>query len=720
MAENPTDPNNVDTGGGAYVAGDVQAGGDVVLRDKITIQYGNLSAEDIRERKKQEKLLKNVEDFWIRGVLDTSLRQHTLLQLNLEEAPGLVPSPWSAVIDLPGADPQAAQAPGLLPAYEKTGGALLVAGAGGSGKTTSLIQLAAELCAQAWRDPTRSIPVILHLSSWGRKQTSLVKWAAEEINHFYSVPRQMGERWIEQDALVLLLDGLDETPLERRQDCVAEINRFREHHGLTGLVVCSRLAEYQVIGLQLQLNGAVVLRPLDQEQVDTYLAGPDPALRALSAAVRQDPALAELVKTPLMLGVLVTAYQGAPPETLQLGQQNAETWRRRLIETYVRRMFERRGARYQGRETTILKQLGHVARKLGETNQPVFFVENLHPGWLVNRLTRLGYYLTSRLLIFLIIGLILALNFSISGSGSPAGTLGLLSMAIPAGVISGFIRWGLPRSPKGPVSRRLVRLLSPNIESIAFGVTMLIAYVLVVANVPEMGTPLTLFSFLVFAVLASIVLRYILPTADLSDDIHVVESMQWSWKSARKGILVGAVFGFLFSIGTMVVFPESAGSTISGIGYSLLLSLLVYVVPIVGIFCLAAGLNGRRIEEKIRLNQGIYLAARNMGLTVLLLGAGGGVLLLCIFLLFRYFGARFHIGQTVLVIILPLALAGALRNGALTILQHYLVRLALWIERTLPLDLLPLLDAASDLLLMRRAGGGYIFLHRMFMEYFSV
>jgi hypothetical protein len=37
----------------------------------------------------------------------------------------------------------------------------------------------------------------------------------------------------------------------------------------------------------------------------------------------------------------------------------------------------------------------------------------------------------------------------------------------------------------------------------------------------------------------------------------------------------------------------------------------------------------------------------------------------------------------------------------------------------LPRELVPFLDAMADRILLHRVGGGYIFIHRMLMEYFA-
>ena len=57
--------------------------------------------------------------------------------------------------------------------------------------------------------------------------------------------------------------------------------------------------------------------------------------------------------------------------------------------------------------------------------------------------------------------------------------------------------------------------------------------------------------------------------------------------------------------------------------------------------------------------------------------------------------------------------------GGLFGLRHFAIRLTLWMNRTAPLNYVRFLDYAADRLFLRKVGGGYIFIHRMVLEYFA-
>ena len=122
------------------------------------------------------------------------------------------------------------------------------------------------------------------------------------------------QRWVADDELMLLLDGLDEVDGAVRRACVEAINHFGQEFGLSGLVVCSRLVEYTALPVRLKLNGAIRLQPLTLEQVYDYLESAGSRLESLRVALEADESLQTLAQTPLTLGIMTLAYQDIPAE----------------------------------------------------------------------------------------------------------------------------------------------------------------------------------------------------------------------------------------------------------------------------------------------------------------------------------------------------------------------------------------------------------------------
>jgi hypothetical protein len=60
-----------------------------------------------------------------------------------------------------------------------------------------------------------------------------------------------------------------------------------------------------------------------------------------------------------------------------------------------------------------------------------------------------------------------------------------------------------------------------------------------------------------------------------------------------------------------------------------------------------------------------------------------------------------------------------LLNGGHTCIQHGVLRILLWKCGRAPLNYIHFLDYASHLVLLRKVGGGYMFIHALFQDFFA-
>jgi len=242
--------------------------------------------------------------------LEKSLYDEVLLDLGKEIQAGAVDHPWEMVLELPDQTGQVLPPnTKIIDLFDHTNRTLLILGEPGSGKTTTLLELARDLVTRAENDEhfTQPIPVIFNLSTWLDRQQPLVDWMLAELTAKYQVPKRIGRPWLENNRLLPLLDGLDEVKPENQTACVEAINDFGEDFGLTGLVVCSRLQEYTNLPVRLKLSGAICLQPLTPKQVDDYMAAGGPKLDALRTALQRDNTLLSLAQSPLMLSIISLA-----------------------------------------------------------------------------------------------------------------------------------------------------------------------------------------------------------------------------------------------------------------------------------------------------------------------------------------------------------------------------------------------------------------------------
>jgi len=171
--------------------------------------------------------------------------------------------------------------------------------------------------------------------------------------------------------------------LSVRDACVQALNLFHQEHGEIEIVVCSRIKDYQELQHRLKFQGAITVQPLSLEQIEHYLANAGAELAAVITAVKTDSQLLELASSPLMLNIITLAYRGMSLD--ELPQMNLDQRRQHLFDTYIERMFHRRGDRYPYPQAQAKHWLIWLAQKMVEQSQTVFFIEQMQPTWLLNQ-----------------------------------------------------------------------------------------------------------------------------------------------------------------------------------------------------------------------------------------------------------------------------------------------------------------------------------------------
>jgi hypothetical protein len=189
------------------------------------------------------------------------------------------------------------------------------------------------------------------------------------------------------------------------------------------------------------------------------------------------------------------------------------------------------------------------------------------------------------------------------------------------------------------------------------------------------------------------------------DEIHSVERLRWSWAELRArfranlgyalglGGLGGLAMGLAFGL---------RGGLARGVGIGLLCGTLGGLL-----FTLAGGLSGvEAVESRVRPNQGMRRSAANALRVAPAVGLASG-------------GIGWAVGA---LVGWPLGGAasgllgglvdGWLRFGGEMVLRHAALRLLLWANGVAPLDYVGLMEHAVERVLMRRVGGGYLFVHR--------
>ncbi len=424
--------------------GDVtQIGQDQISGNKVTYHYYAAPPPDNeRERRNRKVMILKVYDFWIKGVLENSLHRAALINLGMTYQPDAVAYPWEMIIERPNTKPQVLpRGTPIASVFDDLHAELLILGSPGSGKTTMLLELARTLITHAQHNERHLIPVVFNLSSWAEKRLPLSAWMVQELNDRYDVPRHVGQAWIDKDQILPLLDGLDEVRQEVRTACVETINTYRQEHGLVGMVVCSRIADYFHLAVKLKLCGAIVLQPLTDEQIDNYLAEAGDQLSAVRVLLRNDSELRVFANTPLMLSIMTIAYQGMPIDSLS-EQDTMDARRKFLFDIYVERMLNRRGVNHRYTPEQTRRYLGWIAKRMIKHGQTIFYIEKIQPVWLIHH--RQSYALIAgsirglTFMVTLVVGGIFCFGVILNlPNGILLALIFALSMGIAFGIFSG-------------------------------------------------------------------------------------------------------------------------------------------------------------------------------------------------------------------------------------------------------------------------------------------
>lgn len=678
--------------------------------------YPSLTDQPNEEQRSQLLILLNrVQEFWIDGVLKQSLHHEVLISLGKRAMDEAVEPPWNRTVDLPKQRNQLSLSNNRIETVFDVTGLLLILGEPGSGKTTTLLELVDTLIQRAKTDPKERIPIVLNLSSWN-KQHTLAEWMADRLSNIYSVPRKLALNWLDKGYLIPLLDGLDEVKTEQQADCVDAINEYITQAEPAGLVVCCRLMEYQWLPEHLKLSGAICIEPLNREQIGQYFMAIGSEFDSLRMAIKEDTVLQELTQSPLMLNIMSMAYQSTPVENITTEDNSLETRRTQIFKTYVDKMFQRKGSLEKDfPKEKVISWLSWLAKKMTEQSQSVFFVENLQPSWLDGWKSKLTYRSISALIFFLSISVLYI------GSEEAMNDLGLQYNFVNE-LLKVMLTIALP-----------VALFDKIILRLVFAMCFGLISIFIVGTTQWGGSVIS--EGLMVGLWGAIVSGFAI---DQLSYIKPIEKMGWSWKGFFKkaclGILVGILVGIL-SLGFMFagfymeadrqnitvenlisnIFENSEADMLQSLKGNVM-ALFCIGIGGMGIFFMAiswvifgilGGVTNNISANKVQPNQGIKMSFRNGAIALMVTGFIFGLVLLSTNLM------------TLITYGLFLSLIIGAKLGLSGVVKHYTLRLVLWFSGKIPFKFIPFLDYCAKLILLKKVGGGYIFIHRMLLEYFA-
>jgi hypothetical protein len=635
-----------------------------------------------RKQKFRRAVMDKVGQKWF-GLVESPVYRQAQMDLGLEMRPDLL----RFAVQGRGQESRRMLPPGrkLMDEFRSLGegGALLILGAAGAGKTTQLIELAIALIAETdAANLEHPLPVLLNISSWGRGRRqalpSLEEWLVEEMNVQYGARREAGLAWLKEDDLVLLLDGLDEVAAERRNDCVAAINVFQRQHGTVRMVLCSRMGDFEALTTELeQFQTAVMIQPLAEAQVEEYLQRAGLPLAGVRSVLMDDNTdddetrgakaeLREMARQPLFLWILALAYRDRSAAAL-LGLE-AEERRSVLFGQYVAQMFVQRPLDERGRRQMV-EWLGILARRMGAEKE--FLIERIQPGdWLRRGRLKWQY----RLVCGLVCGLI-------------GGLIGALTGALIGGLFFGLIvglLFGLIDGLSGGLIGRLDNI--DPVERLEISMSHFVRHETLKQLRQQLISGLIggLFFGLIVGLLFGLIVGLIvgLASRQTTQITNLISNL--------SGLLIIGLFGGLF--------------------FGLIVGLIV------GLICgLIGGLKTDITIDRAKPNQGIWNSRNNMLFT------GGFALGFTVLLYFflSYTSVDKSLTSFVLFMTGFLVWAAVSSGGGKACIQHFALHLVLHRAHQIPWNFVTFFQSAQERLFIQSTGGSYVFVHRYLQDYFA-
>jgi DNA polymerase III delta prime subunit len=324
-----------------------------------------------------------------RATAGDGLRQAIRIDLKLTHTPAAVPVELRLVEEHRLQRSETSAEDAIAQIFKQTGGRLLILGDPGTGKSNLLHELARDLVREARDDIEHSIPIILSLARWtlGERIRTLQEWISDDLHDLYGLTTSDAMTLIRTDAIIPLLDGLDEVDESRRLRCVEAINSYQSDRSLGRFAVCCRWEEYAQLmngghddtgtTSQIKVRWAIRVERLSPCDVEREVS--QPGLEGVREILEADAALRSFVDTPLWLHVLFLGSL-ASPFSLDAGNP-----RDRLYDNYVSHILTRRpeGASHERTDRSkLVRSLGWLATEMRGRNQTQFVLEDLSWPWI--------------------------------------------------------------------------------------------------------------------------------------------------------------------------------------------------------------------------------------------------------------------------------------------------------------------------------------------------
>jgi hypothetical protein len=244
----------------------------------------------------------------ITNLIDKSLHQTVITTLGSQEESAILSRIWELQFKL-GNNPSVnlPQDTKIIDIFTQTQGKLLILGAVGAGKTTTMLQLCLELINNAVENSGNPVPVIFNLLNWKKAKKGLSHWIIYELTNKYHLSINDAKALVFDHKLIFCFDNLDDLDLPNQQLCIQSLNQLFKGNIIQKIAICSQLEAYTKCNTKLKVSGAVFLRPLNEKQIKQYLL--DARSRMLWEVIKEDNDILKIAEFPLFLSMMTLAFE---------------------------------------------------------------------------------------------------------------------------------------------------------------------------------------------------------------------------------------------------------------------------------------------------------------------------------------------------------------------------------------------------------------------------
>lgn len=679
--------------------------------------------------------------------LTQSIHRAAFVNLGKEQQPQQVQRPWDMSVKV--GEQRSVQLPPqttILDVFDNPtiSGNFLILGKPGGGKTTTLLELAQALVERAETDSDAPIPVILELSEWRtvtkakfpdfwnkeEYDPSIKEWILSQLRS-KGVSQEIGEQWIREKELMLLLDGLDELPSERQAKCVRAINQFLDSEfSPLHLVVCSRKEEYENYEEVLHLNGAICLEDLTVEQIQHYFASVN--LGEFWESVKDFRDIVSLISQPLFLAITTLAYQQIDVEEWR----NCNTEQKSIdyllgiyrVEMLTRKRTSKWYKTKQSESLVAQNRLIRLAHYLGRTKntEQELRVDTLQPSILSERLKNNYLYLTLLLSIILCVfisKISLPIDYDISGSivivnclsfiFTLFSTCGILIGALLL-IMQGFNVVADIRIDNNNLLSRMIKILRIIFVWIYF-IFVCLTFIFCIFIFSKISNEANIYItwmhsnyHLATAVISGIGIAFLF-SGLFSESIKPIQRVGINW-GVTFNICIGIICTvplFLFHFILLMVFELSkvllGEYDLTLYSYLLILSILIGLSFVGGFLCFEE----QDLKQQETKTKNMILNSFIVSIILFIVGMFSGIIPSL------KFGINVALSNGIILGLIFSLFAG------FACIQYFALRLTLWLTGQMPWNITRFLDYCTERLILQRVGNRYRFIHRLVQEHFA-